>query len=500
MAVKTISGNLLFWKISAVFTLLLVILGIAYIGIASHISRKYYNEVTQQLYGNIASHLTKTTHPLKNGKPDTVVTHDIIHSIMIINPGVEVYLLDTTGKITDFVVPDKSVKAYRVNLKSVKEFIARNGKDYIAGDNPKQPGEKSIFSAAPIYENKKLSGYVYAVLASEKQKEILKTSNSNLLYSLGATIFFATLFIAFIVGIITFFLITDSICQIADVVRRFKEGDHSARIGGRIKGNLGMLTSTFNEMADEIVTNIEKITSTDKLRQELIANVSHDLRTPLANMQGYVETLIIKEQSITREEKERYLGIIMASTKKLSNLVDQLFQYSKLEANQVQPEKEQFLLNELAFDILEKYHLMAEEKGITLQLQSPDNLPTVFADIALTERVLQNLLDNAIKFTPSHGQINIQLINMQYGVKVSVVDTGIGIAPEDQAYIFERYKQLTDGASSPKGMGIGLAIVKKILDLHHINIQVKSIPGAGTIFWFEIPVFNNAVKLHPLFN
>jgi signal transduction histidine kinase len=499
MSVKTIGGNLLFWKISAVFTFLLVILGISYIGIASHISRKYYNEVNQQLNVNIASHLAKTTHPLKNGKPDTVVTHDIIHSIMIINPVVEVYLLDTTGKIIDFVVPDKSVKAYQVNLKSVKEFIAVDGKEYIAGDNPKQPGEKCIFSAAPIYENKKFSGYVYAVLNSERQKEILKNSNNHLLYSLGATIFFATLCIAFIVGIITFFLITDSVGQIAGVVKRFKEGDHSARIGGKINGNLGTLTSIFNEMADEIAMNIEKITSTDKLRQELIANVSHDLRTPLANMQGYVETLIIKEQSITREEKDRYLEIIMASTKKLSNLVDQLFQYSKLEANQVQPEKEQFLLNELAFDILEKYHLIAKEKGITLQLQSPDNLPTVFADIALTERVLQNLLDNAIKFTSSHGRINIQLINRQYGVEVSVADTGIGIALEDQTYIFERYKQLTDGSSN-KGMGIGLAIVKKILDLHHINIQVKSIPGEGTIFWFEIPVFNNAVKLHPSYN
>ncbi len=489
MSVKTISGNLLFWKISAVFTSLLFILGIAYLGIASLVSKKYYNHVNQQLYGNIASHLALSTHPLKQGKVDTSVTHDIIHSIMIINPSVEVYLLDTTGKIIDFVLPNKSVKTNQVSLVSVKKFIASKGKEYIAGDNPKQPGKESIFSAAPIYENGKVTGYVYAVLASQKQMEILASSNNNLFYSLGANIFWATLLIAFIVGIIVFFLITDSICQIASVVKRFKEGDYTARIEGNVKGNLGMLTATFNEMADVIVANIEKITATDKLRQELIANVSHDLRTPLAIMQGYVETLIIKEETISIIEQGRYLEIIMDSCKNLSDLVEQLFQYSKLEANQIQPEKEQFLLNELASDILMKYQLIATQKGINLQLQTPENMPPVFADIALTERVLQNLLDNAMKFTLPGGQITIQLENKLTGVKINIADTGIGIAKEDQAFIFDRYKQLSDTNFSKKGMGLGLAIVKKILDLHQISIHVKSAPGIGTTFWFEIPIF-----------
>ena len=487
MAAKTVNGNRLFWKISAVFTILLIILGLAYIVISSSISRKYYSEVNQQLYGDIASHLASSTQPLKNGKPDTVVTHDIIHSIMVINPSVEVYLLDTTGHIIDFVVPDKSVKTHQVSLISVKEFIAWKGKKYIAGDNPKQPNEASIFSAAPVYESGRLTGYVYAVLASEKQKEILEKSSANLLYSLGTTIFFATLLIAFIVGIITFFLITDSIRKISGVVRRFKEGDYSARIEGNIKGNLGLLTVTFNEMADVIVGNIQKITHANNLRQEMIANVSHDLRTPLAILQGYVETLIIKENSISFTEKHRYLEIITDSSRKLSNLVEQLFQYSKLEANQVHAEKEQFLINDLVSDILMQYKLLAESKNISLVLESPENLPPVFADIALTDRVLQNLLDNALKFTPDGGKITVNLKNRPSGVEVYISDTGIGIEKADQAYIFERYNQLDTGGTK-KGMGLGLAIVKKILDLHHVNINVNSIPGQGTTFWFELQV------------
>lgn len=492
MPVKTIRGNLLFWKIAVVFSVLLVILGGVFVLIASKLSRSYYTMAHQELYGNVASHLATFTHPLKDGKPDTTVTHDIIHSIMVANPSVEVYLLDTTGKITDYVVPDKSVRKHTIDISKVKEWLAVKKGERPLGDNPKQPDEPGIFSAAPLYENGKLSGYVYAVLASEKQQQILKTLNSDLYYHLGMYIFLSALLIAFIVGIITFFLITNSIHQIVIVVKRFKEGDYSARIEGNAKGNLGILTSTFNEMADVIVENFDKITSTDKFRQELIANVSHDLRTPLSIMQGFAETLLIKNNSLSVDEKNKYLSVVLESSKKLSVLVEQLFQYAKLEANQVNAEKEPFLISELISDILVAYQLKARGKHINLSLNTEHALPPVFADIALTERVLQNLIDNAFKFTPDSGSITVELKQVGEGVQVKVTDTGIGIAPEDQAYIFDRYKQLRNGELSKKGMGIGLAIVKKILDLHQSSIQVISTPGKGARFWFILPVVARA--------
>jgi len=335
MPLKSIRGNLLFWKIAGIFTLLLVILGFTYIGIASWVSKKNFDEINQQLYGNIASHLAGSTHPLKEGRPDTLVTHDIIHSIMVINPSVEVYLVNPEGKIIDFVVPDRSVRTREVDMSAVRQYLRDNGKKYVEGINPKRPERKSIFSAAPIYEHNQLTGYVYAILASEKQEEVVAALNKHFFNSLETAIFFVTLFAAFLVGIITFFLITDSICKISFVVKRFKEGDYGARIEGYVKGNLGLLTATFNEMADTIVGNMDKIKSMDKLTQQLIANVSHDLRSPLAIMQGYIETLVIKGNNIPEKEKVRYLSIILDSSKKLSHLVGQLFEYSKLEANQL---------------------------------------------------------------------------------------------------------------------------------------------------------------------
>jgi signal transduction histidine kinase len=489
MSVRTIKGNRLFWKITTVFTCLLIVLGIVFVIIASKFSRSYYTAAHQELYGDIAQHLATFTQPFKNGKPDTTVTHDIIHSTMVANPSVEVYLLDTAGNIRDYVVPDKTVQIHQVDIKKVKQWITAPKMQRPMGDNPKQPGEPSIFSAAPVYEKGKLVGYVYAVLASEKQKAILQSLDSNLYFRLASYMFYAALAVAFIVGIVTFFLITDSICHIAAVVRRFKEGDYSARIEGYAKGNLGMLTSTFNEMADVIVDNIDKISATDKFRQELIANVSHDLRTPLSIMQGYVETLMMKKGELSATDMEKYLTIVYDSNRKLSVLVEQLFQYAKLEANLVTPQKEPFMISELASDIMMAYQLKAAGKKIHLNIETPDNLPLVFADISLTERVLQNLLDNAFKFTPAGGTITILLAETSAGVKVAVTDTGIGISPEELTHIFERYKQIHVRSHESKGMGIGLAIVKKILELHQAVIEVYSEPGKGTTFNFELQLF-----------
>jgi signal transduction histidine kinase len=405
---------------------------------------------------------------------------------------VEVYLLDTAGNIIDYVVPDTTVQMRRVNISAVKQWLSTTDGMYPMGDNPKHPEESSIFSAAPATENGKLVGYVYAVLASEKQKEILASLNDHFYLRLGSSIFFVALIGAFIVGVVTFFLITDSICTIAAAVRRFKEGDYSARIEGHARGNLGVLTSTFNEMADVIVDNFEKIKSTEKFRQELIANVSHDLRTPLSIMQGYVETLMMKKDALSPVDRDKYLTVVHDGTKKLAGLVDQLFQYAKLEANVIVPEKESFLINELISDILMAYQLKAEERSIKLQLETTNSPAPVFADISLTERVLQNLLDNALDYTPDGGHITINLTRIPAGVKVQIADTGVGIPQEEQAYIFDRYIQLGDQAVK-KGMGIGLAIVKKILELHQSVIEVSSEPGKGTTFRFVLPVGGKTV-------
>jgi len=217
------------------------------------------------------------------------------------------------------------------------------------------------------------------------------------------------------------------------------------------QSDLSVLAETFNDMADTLVDNIEKLKSVENLRRELVANISHDLRTPLAITLGYAETLLIKNEDLSPEERNKYLNIIFNSTEKLSNLVAQLFEYSKLEANQVEPQKEPFHISELAQDVYGKYQLLAEKKGIQIQLECEPDTPLVFADISLVERAIQNLMDNALKFTPENGSVTIQIESYPKHVKVTIKDTGIGIPLEEQSKIFERYHRGGFQKDAPMG-------------------------------------------------
>lgn len=478
----------LFWKISATFLAVMLLVGVIYVFVSVRTAENYFNESNQRLYGDLADHLVQEAKPFKNGKPDTTATHHIMHSMMIINPSVEVYLLDTLGNIVDYVVPFNEVKMKSVDLRPVQRFIAEKGKIFIIGDDPKSPGKRNVFSAAPVLENKQRVGYAYIILASEQHKKITATLLGSYFLKTGTAIFIAALVGSLLVGLFAIWLITKDLRQVVEVVRRFQEGERKARIANAGDKDLAVLAATFNGMADTIEANIEELKSLENLRRELIANVSHDLRTPLAIMQGYVETLLMKNE-LPSEERRRYLQIVLDSSEKLSHLIAQLFEYSKLEARQVQPLKEPFFIGELAQDVFQKYQILAKQKGIRLSLDQPQKLPLVFADLALVERVVQNLMDNAIKFTPAGGEVKIALRETEKSVEVRIADTGPGIAESEQSAIFERYRKASPISHQTGGAGLGLAIVKKILELHDASIRVQSRLNEGTAFMFQLPAY-----------
>ncbi len=476
----------LYWKISAILLGLLGIVGITYILITGFTARRYLQETNQRLYGHIADSTVQVVRPLVNGRVDTAAIQDIMHSLMVINPSVEVYLLDTTGKIITYVAPNKRVQLERVELEPIRRFIQRDDKPFIQGDDPRHPGEEKVFSAAEIRDGDALAGYLYIILASEEQSAVAATLSGSYMLRLGTLLFFIALVGALAIGLLAFWLLTRSLRRATATVRRFQEGDYAARIGPSERGDLPILADTFNDMADTIVSNIEAMRSVDNLRQELIANVSHDLRTPLAIMQGYVETLQLKEAELSRRDRQRYLNILQRSADKLSRLIAQLFEYSRLEAKQVKPEKEAFSPADLAQDIFQNYQLLAQKRDIRMQLDVQNGLPLVFADIALVERVIQNLMDNALKFTPAGGSVRISLREKGQEVEIGVADSGPGIPEDQQAFIFERYRRSFPEGKG-KGAGLGLAIVRKILELHDSTIRVRSRLHEGTLFWFHLP-------------
>jgi signal transduction histidine kinase len=406
--------------------------------------------------------------------------------MMVINPSVEVYLLDPDGKILSYVAPDKVVKLERVSLTPIRKFLQDKTESVIYGDDPRNPGEKKIFSAARITEDDQLSGYLYIVLASQ-----VYVSASHLVlgsYILGLSIrsVILILVVTALMGMVAFWFLTKKLNTITNGIQQFRSGRYDARIPVKDNSELDKIGLVFNEMAETIEQNIEGLKGVDNLRKELISNVSHDLRTPVASIQGYAETLLLKKDTVTKEEQQRYLETIVKSSERLKKLVSELFELSKLESNQIKPEMESFRIAELIYDIAGKYRIISKKKGISINTVLSKDLPLVKADISLLERALQNLIDNAIKFCDEGDTINIEVNTEDVEkVRVCISDSGHGIKQEDIPHIFERYYK---GGERADSAGLGLAIVKKIMELHHSNIKVTSQFGKGTTFSFHLPV------------
>lgn len=475
----------LYWRISGILLIIFLSIGVAYFLITAYSAQRYYQETTQRLNADVAEHMLLEVNPFVDGKVNEESLGKIMHSMMAVNPGLEVYLLNPEGEILSFVVLDKKVKLEKVNIAPVKDFILTDGQEFILGDDPRNPGQTAVFSATAVEENGKLLGYVYLVLASEQYENISATLRNSYLLKTGSQLFILTMLAAFSMGLLAIWIITRNLRVIIQTVRKFEKGDLNARIKVKSNDELGELAFTFNRMAETLLKNIEQLKEVDHLRKELIANISHDLRTPLSVIHGYVETLTIKMNDLTQEKQDKYLKIILKSTDRLKDLVSDLFQLSQLEARQVKPNLEKFAIAELINDLTAKYQLLAKEKGITLEAQIENSNAMVSADLALMERVLQNLLDNALHHTPNNGEVSLGVSTVDNEVQVSVSNTGEGITEEAIGHIFDRY---FTGERRGIGSGLGLAIVKNILEIHDSVIKVKSKLKDKTTFFFQLPL------------
>ncbi|MFK7755316.1 MAG: sensor histidine kinase [Flavobacteriales bacterium] len=260
-----------------------------------------------------------------------------------------------------------------------------------------------------------------------------------------------------------------------------------------IVGTLGIL---IYYSINSLLAQQDQIQETERelavYRKELIANVSHDLRTPLASIQGYVETLLMPELNLSQEDQNKYLNVTLNSANNLKRLVDELFELSRLESKDRKLKQQSFHIGELAHDILLGLQLDAEQAKISLKHNIKESLPNVTADVALLERVLSNLLSNAIKYCPEGSWIEVnakQLDNNK--LLVAVKDNGIGIPEEQLPELFDRVYR---GKNKKSGTGLGLAIVRGILDLHNSSYKAVNNEEGGVTISFTLPISDNLKK------
>jgi signal transduction histidine kinase len=494
-------------KVSALFLILLIAMGVALILITMRVTDHRRIEVDQLVNRFLARDMARELEMRLEENSDPESLEPVIHHMMVLNPSIEIYLLDGSGKILAFFAePGKEMYAERIDLGPVGEFLRGLGPGStlgnipdvagkapgavrwpILGDDPCHPGKKKHFSAAPIRLGDGGSGYLYIVLQSSYYDRAMAMLSEKYLVSALWTGLLVSLVSVGVIGLVLFAFLTKRLQRVARSVADFKSGNFSRRISIRSNDEIGDLAEAFNRMADRIAEDMERLKQTDRLRRELVANVSHDLRSPFASIQGYVETILMKVDSLSREELKKYLETIMNDSRALNRLIDELFELSKLDAKQVQPNPEAFSLSELAQDVVLKFKPQAENLKVRLKAEIPHMLCMVEADITMIERVLSNLVENALKFTGIEGSVELRLSDHDGKVRVSVIDTGGGIPEAEIPQIFNRFYRV-DKSRSRKvpGSGLGLAIAQKIMELHHSAIQVRSETGKGSTFFFDL--------------
>lgn len=269
---------------------------------------------------------------------------------------------------------------------------------------------------------------------------------------------------------------TKPLRQMAAAAKAMAEGDHEQRVLVTTRDELGKLAAAFNAMA-------QQIGETERLRRDLVANVSHDLRTPVAALQVTLENLVDGVQQIDQKTVEGML----AQIKRLGGLVEQLLDLSRLESSSVEFRPEPVIVEKVLMSVAAQAKLIAPEKKLQIRCTvQPEGLETS-GEATRIHQLVANLVENAVRFSPSAGKINIEGREQGDHVLIAVADEGPGIAQSEIPHIFERFYRVDHARTSGSGAGLGLSIVKWIVDLHHGTVYVEQEEPNGTRFVVLLP-------------
>lgn len=492
------AGNVkrLHYKLSAAMLAIVVLLGGAFYQIDRYSVRMYYEELSQRLNSSLAMYVVNAESLINDGAINQEALSELANRAMIINPTAEIYLLSPDGRILGHALPHDEIVVDRVEIGPIHELLSESRPLPIKGVNPRNPGVRKVFSAFPVSDPinaNSHAGYLYVVLGGSQYEAIAKTVAGSDKQRMVTTVILLLVLTAFVAGTLLFSFLTRRLRQLTAELSAFTAGpfeaDTPVSAVAQPRDEIDQLRNACNYMAMTIRQQLSSLQENDRLRRELVTNISHDLRTPLATMQGYIETLIIKDTELDPQTRSQYLEIARKHAAHLGGLIQDLFELAMLDSSRVTPAFEEFSLIELIHDVAQEFELQAKKGNILLEIDPPDEAVLVYADISLIQRVLENLVGNALKYTPEGGKVSISVRPSSVAVDVSVADTGPGISEEALPHIFDRfYKANADDARDIGSMGLGLAIAKRILELHESEIRVVSEEKRGTRFHFDLPL------------
>jgi signal transduction histidine kinase len=271
-----------------------------------------------------------------------------------------------------------------------------------------------------------------------------------------------------------------------DAARRFGDGDLTARAPAAGGDEVAAVAYAFNRMADDLAARQQQLSEADRARRQLLADVSHELMTPLTAIRGYAETLTLPQFGPGAPDGQRYVRIIQEEVDRIERLVGDLLDLARFEAAGITMVSESVAVSELFDRVVARLEQAARDKQVTIHVVLPDEEMEVQGDGRRLEQALQNLAANALRHTPAGGRITLAAEPRPDSTRIRVADTGVGIAPEHLPHIFERFYK-ADPSRSAAGSGLGLSIVKAIVERHGGRVAATSVPGQGTTFEIELP-------------
>ncbi len=409
------------------------------------------------------------------------------------SPQIGLYLLDNDGRV--LASGGHQVAApgpYRVDIGTVARSLADDPRMPIVGDDPDTPGTTCLVAAMPVFDGGAQRGWLYVV---PRGKMVAPTPELYRNYAIqtAGRVGLLTLAIGTLLTLATILMITRPLTRLTRVADRITKSGFEAEINecdfrtcGR-DDEIGRLSCTLREMFERLKIEIQRVTRTDSARREMIASVSHDLRTPLTALIGQLETIRIKGEQLGADATGRLQEQALQNAQHLRTLTDTLAELAKLDSPEFRVQAEPLQIGELTDDVVRRFATRAELRGIGLVVDYPDGLPLTPVDAALLDRALSNLLDNALRVTPDGGRISVQVAMARNGMRVEVSDTGPGVALDDQESVFDLFYQASKHRESRGNSGLGLAIVRRVAELHGGRAGLRSKPGEGATFFIELP-------------
>jgi signal transduction histidine kinase len=472
-------GARFFWIIVSTSLLSAVLYGL----VVAKVWGQFVDTSAQKVNRNLASELVNliqvdnAAHTLEDAKRALAKVRELF-------PGFDLYLYSDSKR--RLISSTKTVEA-RINIAPLEKFLSSDGIFNRPITLPSEPfhslqqSETYPFSTAKIeLDNEQY--YLIALLGGSRHVAARAASSKRHLKVFSFYLLASVIFTGCTLVLLVLVLLPSRLRRMSMILAEFRKGDYSRRIKDTSSDELGVYARSFDEMAEALETTMRHLTSQDKLRRALVADVSHELRRPLTVLNLSLETLIEDNDSNSKDERMLHLRQALSCGENLSRKISDLFSLSKLEARIEPPQLSQVYATDLLSEVSNNLEALMKEKEITVILDLHAQSSLVLCDEVLLEQALSNLLENAIKHSEHGSSITLSAKAERQGTRIAVQDYGSGIPAIEQPDIFRRF--FKGSTAHPEGGGLGLAIAKRIIELHDSTLEVKSGVGEGSIFSF----------------